>query len=240
MTVKEHYDKHLANFYSWMMGDFQTKSNEFKNFLTENSIKPLSTKIAIDLGSGHGIQSIAIAEVGFQVLAVDFNQQLLDEIKLNSKNLNITILNEDIKRVKKFAKKPELIICCGDTLSHLNNNSEIKTFISDIEKSLENNGKLILSFRDYSTKLKGTERFIHVKSDETKILTCILDYEKDFVNVTDLLHEKVSNTWEQKISTYKKVRLSTNKIVEYIEENGMTINLNQITNRLTTIIASKK
>lgn len=49
MTVKEHYDKHLANFYSWMTGDFETKCNEFKKFLTDNSIAPFSNKIAIDL-----------------------------------------------------------------------------------------------------------------------------------------------------------------------------------------------
>lgn len=80
MTVKEHYDNHLGHIYSWMTGDFQTKCNEFRNFLTDNFILPSTNKIAIDLGAGHGLQSIPIAEIGFQVLAVDFNQQLLDEL----------------------------------------------------------------------------------------------------------------------------------------------------------------
>jgi len=240
MTVKEHYDNHLGHFYSWMMGDFQAKSNEFKNFLNENLIKPSSNKIAVDLGAGHGLQSIPLAEIGFQVLAVDFNQQLLDELKENAKDLKISVINDDIKKVRHFANKPELIICCGDTLSHLDNKAEIKTFIVDIVKSLDLNGKLILSFRDYSNKLTGIERFIPVKSDSNKILTCVLDYEDEFVNVTDLLHEKTNDVWKQKVSSYKKVRLITNEIVDDIEATGMKIIFNQLVNRLTTIIASKE
>jgi SAM-dependent methyltransferase len=240
MTVKEHYDNHLGDFYSWMMGDFQTKTNEFKSLLTDNFIIPTSNKIAIDLGAGHGLQSIPLAEIGFQVLAIDFNQQLLDELKANAKDLDVTVINDDIKKVETFADKPELIICCGDTLSHLDNKIEVKIFITNIVKSLEKNGKLILSFRDYSNKLTGIDRFIPIKSDGTKILTCILDYEDEFVNVTDLLYERTDDVWKQKVSNYKKVRLLTNEIVGHLEGSGMTIKFNQIENRLTTIIASKE
>jgi SAM-dependent methyltransferase len=240
MTVKEHYDNHLGHIYSWMTGDFQSKSNEFKNFLADNGIEPSSNKIAIDLGSGHGLQSIPLAEIGFQVLAVDFNKELLDELKANARDLRIKTINDDIKNVTIFANKPELIVCCGDTLSHLANKSELKTFIADIAKALDRNGKLILSFRDYSNKLVGIDRIIPVKSDETKILTCILEYEDEFVNVTDLLHERTNDVWKQKVSSYKKVRLLTNEIIEYLEANGVTVKFNQLVNRLTTIIASKE
>ncbi|MCU0443258.1 MAG: class I SAM-dependent methyltransferase [Bacteroidia bacterium] len=240
MNTKEHYDKHLGNFYSWMTGDFHIKANEFKSLLTDNFVRPTSNKIAIDLGAGHGLQSIPLAELGFQVLAVDFNQQLLDELNVNAKNLHITIINDDIKNVEIFADTPELIICCGDTLSHLDNKNEVKTFIENSVKTLEKNGKIILSFRDYSNKLTGIDRFIPVKSDDNKILTCILDYEDEFVYVTDLLHERIDDVWQQKVSTYKKVRLLASEVIEQLEANGMIINFNQIVNRLTTILASKE
>jgi len=240
MTVKEHYDKHLGNFYSWMMGDFETKQNEFQNFLQENAINPSSTKIAIDLGAGHGIQSIPLAKLGFNVIAVDFNDQLLAELKINAKDLKIEILNDDIKKVKQFAKiEPELVICCGDTLSHLDSKNDIKEFIKDISTILTKNGKMVLSFRDYSNELSGNDRFIPVKSDETKILTCILDYDKETVIVTDLLYEKEETGWTQKVSSYQKVRILTSEIVELLETEGMRIQFNQVTNRLTTIIATR-
>lgn len=240
MSVKEHYDKHLGHFYSWMLGDFQTKCNEFKKLLIENSITPKTNPIAIDLGSAHGIQSIPLAEMGFHVLAVDFNKQLLEELKTNAKDLNIQAINDDIRNVAHLYHKPCLIVCCGDTLSHLDSQSDVSTFIANMANTLATNGKLILSFRDYSIPLKGSERFIPVKSDSHKILTCILDYEEAFVHVTDLLHTQTDNKWEQKVSTYKKIRLRTEKIVACLENNGMTIGYNQISNRLTTIIATKE
>jgi len=58
MTVKEHYDNHLASFYEWMTGDFETKQKEQQDFFEKSRIKPLQNKIAIDLGSGHGLQSM--------------------------------------------------------------------------------------------------------------------------------------------------------------------------------------
>jgi 2-polyprenyl-3-methyl-5-hydroxy-6-metoxy-1,4-benzoquinol methylase len=121
VTVKEHYDNHLGHFYSWMTGDFNTKCIEFKSFLSENLIKPSGNKVALDLGAGHGLQSIPLAEIGFQVFAIDFNQKLLDELNLNAKDLDVTVINDDIRKIETFANKPELIVCCGDTLSHLEN-----------------------------------------------------------------------------------------------------------------------
>ncbi len=239
MTAKEHYENHLGHFYSWMAGDFQLKCNEFRNLLTENSILPSSNKLAFDLGAGHGLQSIPLAELGFKVLAIDFNQHLLNELEVNAKDLNIRTINDDIRHARNFRDRPELIVCCGDTLSHLNDKTEIKTLLSLISNSLGEKGKLILSFRDYSNKLTGTDRFIPVKCDENKILTCILDYDDEFVSVTDLLHEKVNNEWQQKISSYKKIRLLTTEIVAYLEEVEMTIIFNKFINRMVTIIAVK-
>src|SRR5690554_2458202 len=133
MTVKEHYDNHLGNFYSWMIGDFESKTKEFQDFLKDNSILPTNSKNAIDLGAGHGIQSVALARLGFNVISVDFNKQLLNELEQNAKGLKIEVLNDDIKNVKQFSDKEiELILCCGNTLSHLNNKEEIKKLIADI------------------------------------------------------------------------------------------------------------
>ena len=240
MTVKEHYATPLADFYSWMTGDFETKQKEFQALLKDNAIIPSSTKQAIDIGAGHGLQSVPLANLGFDVIAVDFNKQLLRELKINAKGLNIEILNDDIKNIKQFADKDvELIVCCGDTLSHLDNKAEIENLIADISTILRKEGKILFSFRDYSTELTGDDRFIPVKSDDTRILTCVLEYEKETVRVTDLLNEKTETGWKQKVSSYNKVRILTNEIVKILEANGMKIQLNQVINRMTTIIAVK-
>ncbi len=133
MTVKKHYDTHLAKFYSWMTGDFETKANEFQKLLVDNGIVPTSSKNALDLGAGHGLQSIPLAKIGFHVIAVDFSEQLLDELRVNAGGLDIEIHHDDIRNINQFANKEiELIVCCGDTLSHLNDKMDVKKLITDI------------------------------------------------------------------------------------------------------------
>ncbi len=240
MQVKEHYDKHLANFYSWMLGDFEPKSNEFKDFLLKNGIQPTDTNVALDLGAGNGIQSIALKEMGFVVTAIDFNNQLLDELESNSKGKGINIVQADIRSVLEFKElQPELIVCCGDTITHLKNKQQIEKLIRDSKNILSTNGNLILTFRDYSSELNDQQRFIPVKSSIDRILTCILEYGTEKVKVTDLLQEKINGKWIQKVSSYEKVRISPNEIVDMLKKNGMEIKFNEPINRMQTLIAKK-
>jgi predicted nicotinamide N-methyase len=241
MTAKEHYDNHLGEFYSWMAGDFEAKQNEHRQFLEEHSIIAASTKLAVDLGAGHGIQSVSMAKLGFKVKAIDFNRRLLTELKHNSKGLEIEVTEDDIRSIKKYADpKPELIICWGDTITHLESIQEIEQLLFDCCEALTENGKLILSFRDYSDELAGDNRFIPVKSDDNRILTCFLEYFPNHISVTDLLYEKESTGWKQKVSSYNKVRISPSTIKNYLANNGMAIIFDGVVNRLNTIIAEKK
>jgi 2-polyprenyl-3-methyl-5-hydroxy-6-metoxy-1,4-benzoquinol methylase len=240
MTAKEHYENHLGNFYSWMIGDFETRQKEHQQFLEEHNIAPNSTGTAIDLGAGNGIQSVSLARLGFRVKALDFNKQLLAELETNRRHLPIEIIEDDIRAVTNYrAEKPELIVCWGDTLTHLESLAEIEKLISDAAEILAENGKLILSFRDYSVPLTGDARFIPVKADETKILTCCLDYENEKVRITDILHYKTENGWLQKVSSYYKVRISPAEIEAIVSESGLKITFQKPVSRLSTIIAEK-
>jgi 2-polyprenyl-3-methyl-5-hydroxy-6-metoxy-1,4-benzoquinol methylase len=240
VEVRTHYDHHLARIYPWMSGDFETKCAEFRKFLSDHNISSGNATVAVDLGAGHGIQSVALAQQGFNVIAVDFSEQLLGELTSRSNGMNITTLCDDLRKVSTFANKPELIVCCGDTLAHLESKTEVEMLLVQISKSLKNGGKVILSFRDYSSPLTGTDRFIPVKSDERMILTCVLDFEKDFVNVTDVIHENQNGTWKQKVSAYRKVRLTLNNITEWLTSSGFDIRHMQEMNRMHYVIASRK
>lgn len=100
-------------------------------------------------------------------------------------------------------------------------------------------GKLILSFRDYSNPLQDTHRFIPVKSDSNRVLTCFLEYFSDKVKVTDILYEKENDKWHQKISSYEKVRVSQDLIVHLLIESGFAIDFKEVNKGMVSIIGKK-
>jgi len=86
-NVKDYYEAHLSHFYSWMAGDFGTRVQEFHAFVRDNGLAPRSNRLAYDLGAGHGIQTVALAQAGYRVIAMDFNERLLSELDVNARGV---------------------------------------------------------------------------------------------------------------------------------------------------------
>src|ERR1700689_5674846 len=84
--VQDHYSNLLAKHYTWMFGpSFPAKVAEQKAIL-KNALDPSAGAhdlgMAVDLGSGSGFQTIALAEMGYSpVLAVDTSEYLLKEMQ---------------------------------------------------------------------------------------------------------------------------------------------------------------
>jgi SAM-dependent methyltransferase len=235
--VKEHYDKHLSNFYSWMAGDFELLQESQGNFFAQHNILPGSTAAAIDLGAGHGAQSTALAKLGFHVTAIDFSAQLLAELGRNSRSLPVETVEDDIRNVSKYSYlKPELIVCMGDTLTHLESADEVERLVNDCAAMLQPGGRLVLSFRDYTRELKGNDRFIPVKNDGNRILTVFLEYFPGKVSVTDLLFERSGQSWEQKVSTYDKLRLDASEVSKLMVKAGLKVEFNEPVNRMICMV----
>jgi 2-polyprenyl-3-methyl-5-hydroxy-6-metoxy-1,4-benzoquinol methylase len=224
MTAKDHYTHHLAHFYSWMVGDFLEKQQAQEAFLVRNGIVPGLQKLAIDLGAGNGLQSVSLARLGFEVTAVDFNRQLLDELIINKEDLNVNVVCDEMMNfLKNFDGNSEAIVCMGDTITHLETKNHVEGLVAKISDRLLPGGKLVLSFRELMTELRGPERFIPVRSDNTRILMCFLEYFPHHVIVHDILYEFHSGEWIQKVSSYPKLRLSESYITRLVEESNIKV-----------------
>jgi hypothetical protein len=54
------------------------------------------------------------------------------------------------------------------------------------------------------------------------------------------LQTKTETGWQQSISSYYKVRITTSDIIDMLQDNGLKILFNEPIDRMTTIIAQKQ
>jgi 2-polyprenyl-3-methyl-5-hydroxy-6-metoxy-1,4-benzoquinol methylase len=239
--VSEHYNKVLSNVYSWMCGGFETAIRRNIDFFNKNNLKPKGSGVAIDLGSGCGFQSIPLAKAGYTVTAIDIDDKLLNELNENKGELPVTTIQQDLAEFDTyfFQKDAELIVCMTDTILHLESKEKVISVFEKAYKTLENNGKFIITFRDLTFGLKEIDRFLPVKSDDNIIFTCFLEYETNTVKVHDIIYKKSDKKWELFKSFYRKLRISESWITEQLANSGFKKIESSCENGLITVIASK-
>ena len=238
--VSEHYENFLAEYYSWMSGGIRAKIDENKKFFIDHDIRPLRSGLAFDLGAGCGFQSIPLADLGFNVVAIDLSSKLLTELTAAAAQSRIEVVCDDLLNFTDHTHgNIELVVCMGDTLTHLQSLQKVQTLFDKVYSTLETGGRLILSFRNLTVELTELDRFIPVKSSAQTIFTCFLEYEADTVKVHDIVYEKKDSQWVLKKSFFKKLRISPDWARDYLQSIGFTIEFYDEEIGLHFIIARK-
>ena len=224
-TVKAHYDEFLGSVYSWILGDFANAQQKYMLFFESIGVGQNNAGTAIDLGCGPGCQSLPLADLGYDVLAIDFCRELLEELVDHAEDRTIRTVHDDLRTFRNHITEPvDLIVCMGDTLVHLPNEEAVEKVLDDICDALKTGGKFIYAIRDYvSFAPQGIARFIPVRANDDMIFTCFLDYDDESVHVHDILHRKIKGVWQTTISDYRKLRLNTEQINKKLESNGFQI-----------------
>jgi 2-polyprenyl-3-methyl-5-hydroxy-6-metoxy-1,4-benzoquinol methylase len=209
-SVVQHYAAHLAAFYDWLCGGWEAASARNAELLARLAPAPHPGAAALDLGAGSGHQSIPLARMGYDVTAVDACAELLAVLEEHRDGLPVRAVQADILgHVEQETGAFDLILCMGDTLTHLPDQGAAQALLARSARLLRPGGSLLLSFRDYVTgPLQGASRFIPVRADDTRIATCFLEYGETHVQVHDLLHEKEDGQWCFSVSAYPKCRLA--------------------------------
>ena len=226
--VLDHYETLLAPHYTWMLGDdFAGLVEAQRELLASCGITSgAAGDRALDLGCGSGIQSVALAQLGYgTVLAVDISRTLLDELAERAAGFPaVQPMHADLCAGLTGVIEPGSIataLCMGDTLPHLPDRAAVERLLQDVHDVLVPGGRVVLSFRDLTTRLTGADRFIPVRSDRDRILTCFLEDEGDHVRVHDLVHTRRDDGgWELRTSSYRKLRLAPDRVAGRLEEIG--------------------
>jgi SAM-dependent methyltransferase len=222
-TTSDHYNSHLGRIYSWMVGDIEAALARSAAELDAIGLPAVPNGTALDLGAGIGLHALPLARRGYSVTAVDSCQQLLDELRSRSGALPIATVTADILAFPGVLQRPaDIILCMGDTLTHLPDVASVELLLANAARSLAAGGMFVCTFRDYvSAALRAERRFIPVRSDDTRILTCFLEYFDDKVVVHDLLQQWENGCWRQSVSSYPKLRLAPQWVVSQLSKHGL-------------------
>lgn len=238
--VASHYRNLLAEHYTWSLGDPHEVLERTRELFAEMELMPRSNGLALDLGCGPGTQAIPLAELGFTVQAVDSDEGMLEELNQRKGGHLIQTVEADMRDyVQQMADAPELISCMGDSLTLLSDLDDVALFLFTLYKKLCDGGRLALSFRDQTEALKGEDKIFMLRSEPNRIMSCALDYEEEFLLVTDLLHVRDHNGWQLEKSTYRKCRLRGDWMLEQLEECGFEIDFWQSHKGQVALLAKK-
>lgn len=217
-TVQEHYSNLLAPIYAWTVGGldaaFEQGEAEVASFF-----KPGTSRcIVVDLGAGFGMHAIPLARRGCSVIAVDASAYLLSILREHSDDLPIRTVEADLLSFSDYLTgAADLFVCMGDTLTHLADHESVRQLFSKVAASILPGGAFVLTFRDYTNPPEGLSRFIPVRNDANRVLTCFLETTPSHVLVHDILYEREERDWRMTVSSYPKLRVDPDWVVRALE-----------------------
>ena len=227
--VEAHYDALLAERYTWMMGGPSACQSSARALLDAAGIAANEGDVALDLGAGGGYHARALAERGFEVIAVDTSAGLLHELSEFCAGFGVTPVQADLLDDRVYRRRAPfaLILCLGDTLAHLSTHDDVKRLIEQSGNLLTPGGKLVVQFREPPTDMSPQNSVFTTRSERDRIMECVLHFWPDRIWVTDIVHEWVGGTWRSMRGTYPKLRLTVDEIVEQARVAGLGIALNE-------------
>jgi SAM-dependent methyltransferase/NTP pyrophosphatase (non-canonical NTP hydrolase) len=240
-SVREHYEKLLAARYEWMVGGAVAAEAEATKLFSKMGLTRRLGGKALDLGCGLGFHAKVLAGLGFQVRALDLSPRMVAQTARTCEGLTVEAVEGDFGNHEAIrgAGPYEVIVCAGDTLSHLSGEDKVTELLATAARALEPGGTLVLSFRDLSRELVATDRIFTPRSSPERIMTVFLEYERDHVWVNDVFQELETEGWKTIKSRYRKLRLATERVVELLRTVGLSPGQRWESGGLTCLFAQR-
>jgi SAM-dependent methyltransferase len=223
--AEAHYVALLSTRYTWMLGGPEVCLTNARSLLDAAGILSSTSGVALDLGAGGGYHARALAERGFEVLAVDSSTALLAELSEVCKGLSVIPVQGDLLDDSAYRHRApfELILCVGDTLTHLDTRADVDQVIDKCASLLSPGGKLVLQFREQTADLPPEQSTFTTRSDRNCIMECVLHFQPERVWVTDIVHEWNGQQWHAIRSSYAKLRLTATEIIGRAHASGLKL-----------------
>lgn len=198
--LNEEFYNSIAESYSDMVSlekQIKSKISFFKQFINDK------IKTAVDLGSGSGADSIALAKLGLKVTAFEPSTEMVKQAKenFNEQNVQVDIYNNKIADINKsFHNSFDLVVSLGNTFANINN-EEIEQSVVKVLALLKSEGKAIIQLLNYEKILKEKERIINISESGEMQFIRFYDFIGDSVFFNILSFRKDNFQERQLITT---------------------------------------
>lgn len=172
------YDS-IAEFYPNFYRDWETQIDR-EGLGLRSVFRGRGVHRVLDASCGAGTQAVALAGLGFEVVAVDPSagmlrkaHQIAEQRNVSSK---ITFVRSDFVDLMTIVEgKFDAIVTKGNSLPHLLLDDEIETTLLNFYELLRPGGTLVIGMRDFGPFMQDRPRFIpgfiHELDDEHEFIT---------------------------------------------------------------------
>lgn len=219
----------FSKFYDDVMGHMEyEKWMELLEYEFNGDVKKV-----LDLGCGTGELSYRLVEKGYEVVGLDYSEEMLSiaEQKLYSKNIKIPLYSGDM-RTFETGETYDAIISVFDTVNHLLSLEEFEQMLVQVGEHLEKDGLFVfdLATRELMDNMFKDEIFADDREGLTILWQHWVDEETELDNVViSFFVEIEENTYKRVDEHYEKKIFNEADLITLIHKKGF-----QIVNKFTS------
>ncbi len=216
---QDFYDA-VSTFYDEMIGfdeSVEKRKTIYKNLIPEG------IKLIADLGCGTGLDSLALAQLGYDVTGFDPSEKMIERASQRSKQLNLKaiFIQSPVHAIKEsFHHQFDLVISLGNTFANIPR----QNFLGSIQKSkmlLKDRGTFFIQVLNYKLILSKRERIINITNRDEFIFVRFYDFFDNYLNF-NILKFSTSNPHERELHTTKLYPYLPEEFENELSNTGFT------------------
>ncbi len=217
------YEGEFSKFYDSLVSN-DNYDFDFLDQILNNTKKPI-----LELACGSGRVMIPLLEKGYNVSGVDLSDDMLTILKRKCKkrNFEIDLFKDDMCSFKTNSKY-EYVILSHISICLLEPKEQRKLFVNLSKNILEDGGKFIFNFTEYSGKLYTSGElkpryYFNTKNKSFAIFFEKVDLKDNKVYINMYMEQNVNDKTKKYIGTSCKNIIKRKEIEKYINEAGLLI-----------------
>ena len=175
----------LATDYRWLYRDWDAQL-EREGLNLRRYLRPHNVQTVLDASCGPGTQAVALANLGYTVVAADPSAGLLEQARQNAEQYGvadrITFIQSGFQSLLDHVQGPfDAVMTKGSAIPHLLADEQIEEAMLVFHELLRPGGLLLVGMRDFEPLLDDRPRFwpgrVHDEPDEQIITFDIWDWD---------------------------------------------------------------